>query len=218
MNTGAFYFDGGVANFTNFTATDAHVAAGTSAKPGTGSGVEVVAGAAGSLTPATFTQLGGSNYAATLSVGNGGFAQGVYNLQGGSLLSSNVGENIGNGGSAQFVQSAASQNLIGSAANVGLQTNGPGYLAVSGAKFRTLISGFSVSTPTTYKLQGGTLSTGSNGAELIGAQTDSAFRSQSPQPELEISSNPAAPTQRDFSASDWAGPTTLPVERCPLTS
>ena len=142
VNTGAFYFDGGVANFTNFTATDAHVAAGTSAKPGTGLGVEVVAGAAGSLTPATFTQLGGSNYAATLSVGNGGFAQGVYNLQGGSLLSSNVGENIGNGGSAQFVQSAASQNLIGSAANVGLQTNGPGYLAVSGAKFRTLISGF----------------------------------------------------------------------------
>ncbi len=80
----------------------------------------------------------------------------MYNLQGGQLLATNS-ESIGNGGGAKFIQSGTSSNTIGS---------GLGLLTVSGAAFRTVISGFSTSIPTTYELQGGSLSTEN---EIIGA-------------------------------------------------
>jgi hypothetical protein len=68
-------------------------------------------------------------------------------------------ESIGNGGGAKLIQSGISSNVISS---------GSGALTVSGAAFRTVISGFSTSTPTTYALQGGSLSTAATGCETIG--------------------------------------------------
>ena len=159
---GVFAFDGGSATFNNFTDSGSVVAGPATvltSNCGCAQGNEVVAGAAGSYTPSTFTQLSGStNQVGTLSVGNSGFAQGVYNLQGGQLLATNS-ESIGNGGGAKFTQSGSSNNTISS---------GSGALTVSGAAFRTVISGFSVSTPTTYELQGGSLSTAATGSETIG--------------------------------------------------
>jgi PEP-CTERM motif len=161
---GVFAFDGGSATFTSFGDSGSVVAGPTTvlASNCCAQGNQLVAGAAGSYTPATFTQLSGStNRVGTLSVGNTGFAQGVYNLQGGQLSATNT-ENIGNGGAAKFIQSGNSTNVIGSG-------SGSGLLTVSGSAYRTVISGFSTSTPTTYTLQGGSLSTDSSGTEVIGA-------------------------------------------------
>ena len=80
---GVFAFDGGSATFNNFTDSGAVVAGPTTVLTSNcrcAQGNEVVAGAAGSSTPSTFTQLTGStNQVGTLSVGNSGSAEGVYN-------------------------------------------------------------------------------------------------------------------------------------------
>jgi hypothetical protein len=166
---GIFLFDGGAATFTNFTDSGS-VAAGPASTLSCSSpcaqGNEIVAGAAGSYTPSTFTQLSGSvNQVGTLSVGNSGSAQGVYNLEGGQLTATNS-ENVGNGGGAKFIQSGNSSNVIGSGSGVTGIGHGSGFLYVSGAAYRTVVSGFSTSIPTTYQLQGGSLSTQ---FEIIGA-------------------------------------------------
>ena len=110
--SGAFYFDGGVANFTTFNQTRGTVASGTAASLASaaahlyfGTGSEIVS-AAGSLTPssvaggtptvsggATVNQSDGANYAGALTLGlNGGI--GVYNLSGGGTLNA-IREMIG---------------------------------------------------------------------------------------------------------------------------
>jgi hypothetical protein len=133
---GTFLFDGGTTTFTSFTNYG-------SVGPGSSSSAEeVIAGRATS----TFTQLSGVNEAEQLGVGNAANTSGVYSLQGG-LLQVTDNESIGQNGFGKFIQSGNSTNSING------QT---GTLNVSGANLRSVVAG-AQSTPTSYLLQGGTL-------------------------------------------------------------